>query len=212
VAKPISACTLEQFRQAAAGRQPTPAGVAVAAVSAGFALGLLAKALAVSARRKALCAEVARLEPLAAAAQAASKQMLQLADDDIAAFEAYLSAARLPRSSEHEREQRRQAVDSAVRQAIELPLAAAREAAAGLQLCSEASTLTRLALIADLGTAATLLSSALRAFLLCAQSNIRQLAADAASYRERLASETDRHERAFRQAETVLERIAASLV
>ena len=205
----VSDSTLEQFRHAAAGQQPTPAGVAVAAVSAGFALGLLAKVLAISGRRKDLSAGP-RLEVLTAA-QAASQRMLQLASDDSAAFEAYLAARRLPHSTGPERQARQQVINSTVRNAIDLPLAAAQEASAGLQLCSEMSASTPLPLIADLGVAANLLASALRGFLLCAESNVRQLAPNAASYRAQVAAESKRHERALRQAEAVLAHAEASL-
>ncbi|MDE2262576.1 MAG: cyclodeaminase/cyclohydrolase family protein [Gammaproteobacteria bacterium] len=207
----LSQVTLEHFRREAAGQQPMPAGVAIAAVSAAFALGLVAKVLAISGRRNTLPEDTARIEPLAAAAQAASQRMLQLAGEDIAAFEGYLTARRLPEATESERQARQQGMESTRRGAIDLPLAAAQQAAAGLQLCSEVSAFTPPALIADLGVAATLLESALRGFLLCAQSNASQLVPDAASYRERLATETKRHERAFRQAEAVLELARAAV-
>lgn len=202
----LSRVTLEHFRREAAGPNPMPAGVAIAAVAAGFAQGLIAKVLAVSRRRNTRPEDIARLEPLVAAAQAGSQRMLQLAGDDTAAFEAYLTARRLPHSTEPERHARQEAIHSAVRRAIDLPLAAAQEAAAAVQLCSDVSAFMPLALAADIGVAATLLASALRGFLLCAESNVRQLAPDAASYRERLATETKRHQPALRQAEAVLER------
>ncbi|MGH8298123.1 MAG: cyclodeaminase/cyclohydrolase family protein [Steroidobacteraceae bacterium] len=208
---PVSGSTLERFREAAASGHPTPAGVAVAAVSASFAFGLLAKALAVSGRRDARSVNLAKLEPLTAAVRAESSRMLQLADDDIAAFEAYLAGARLPHATDRERLERRQALDSALRQAIDLPLAAARSAAVGLQLCAEAVSMTHLVVLADLATAVTLLSGALRAFLLCAGSNVRQLAPETSSHRELLAKETDRHKRVLRQAEEVLERVTGAL-
>jgi formiminotetrahydrofolate cyclodeaminase len=207
----VSESTLEQFRNAAASPQPAPAGVAVAAVSAGFALGLLAKVLVVSGRRKELSAHRARLESMTAATQAASERMLQLAGDDSAAFEGYLAARRLPRATEQEREERERVVHAAVRRTIAVPLAAAQEAAAGLRLCSDACGLIPPALIADLGVTATLLASALRAFLLCAESNVRQLAPDPASYRELLATGKDLKEQALAQAEAVLERAAAAV-
>ena len=203
----ISDFTLEEFRRAAAGQQPTPAGVAVAAVAAGLALGLLAKVLTVSGRRKAPSDDTARLESLTAAAQAGSQRMLQLAEHDVAAFEAYLTARRMPHVSDSEIQAREQGTHSAVRRAIDVPLAAAQEAAAGLQLCSGMSAATPPALVADLGVAAALLAAALRGFLLCAESNVRQLAPDDVAYRERLAADTIRHEQALRQAEAVLESI-----
>lgn len=206
----IADSTLEHFRGAVGSEHPTPAGVAVAAASAGFALALLVKVLTVSGRRQAPSQSDAGRDSLAASAREASQRMLQLAADDSAAFEAYLAAARMPRSTEEERQVRAGLVNSAARQAIDVPLAAAREAAAGLQVCSDAAALTSPALIADLGVAAALLAGALRAFLLCAESNLRQLAPQA-SHRERLAGENERHERALRHADAVLERVAAVL-
>lgn len=205
----LSQVTLEHFRREAAGPQPMPAGVAIAAVSAGFALALVAKVLAISARHTPLPENAARMEPLAAAAQSGSQRMLQLAGEDIAAFEGYLTARRLPHSTEPESQARRQRIDAAVRRAIDLPLAAAEEATAGIQLCSEISDLAPPALVADLGVAAGLLAGALRGFVLCAQSNVGQLAQDAATYGEQLATATRRHEQALRQAEAVLERARA---
>lgn len=200
----VSDSTLEQFRHATADQQPTPAGVAVAAASAAFALGLLVKVLAVSGKRQELTASLARLQSLAAAAQAASHRMLQLASDDVAAFEAYLTARRLPRATDSERQAREHGTAIAVRRAIDVPLAAAQETAAGLELCGGMSAVTPPALAADLGVATALLAGALRGFLLCAESNVHQLASDAAPYRERLAADSKRHEQALRQAETVL--------
>lgn len=208
---PISGSTLEGFRAATASVHPTPAGVAVAAVSASLAFGLLAKALAVSGRRDAQAIHADKLEPLAAAARAESSRMLQLATDDVAAFDAYLAGARLPRATDRERLERRQALDAALRQAIDLPLAAARSAAAGLQLCSEALSMTHLVVLADLGSAVTLLAGALRGFLLCAESNVRQLAPEGSSYGELLAKEADRYQRVLRQSQDMLDRITAAL-
>jgi formiminotetrahydrofolate cyclodeaminase len=207
----LSQATLEHLRRETAGPQPMPAGVAIAAVSASFALALIAKVLAVSARHDVLPEHTGRLGQSAATAQAVSQRLLQRASDDTAAFEAYLSAKRLPHSTEVERQAWQEAIRSALHRTIDVPLTAAQEAAAGLQLCADISGLVPLALIADVGVATALLSGALRGFLLCAQSNVRQLAADAAAYRERLATETRRHEQAIREADAALEHARTAL-
>lgn len=202
----LSRFTLEDFRREVAGQQPTPAGVAIAAVSAGLALALVAKVLAVSGRHDKHAENAAVMGPLTTAAQTGSQRVSQLAADDVAAFEAYLAARRLPHTSGSERQRREQAINSAVRRAIELPLSAAQEAAAGLQLCKQVCAFVPPALTADLGVAAALLASALRAFLLCAESNVSQLAPET-SLRERVATETERHASAFQVADTVLEHV-----
>jgi methenyltetrahydrofolate cyclohydrolase len=207
----LSQATLEDFRREAAGQHPMPAGVAIAAVSAGFALGLTAKVLRISGRQNLPPADASRPELLAAAAQSASQRMLLLANADVAAFGAYLTARRMPHSTESESQARQQAIDTAVRRTVDVPLAAAHEAAAGLRYCDELSGFTPPALVADLGVIASLLASALRGFLLCAESNVRNLAPAAASLRDRVATEVQSHAAAFRIAESVLERTRAAL-
>jgi formiminotetrahydrofolate cyclodeaminase len=208
---PVAESTLERFRDAAAGGQPAPAGVAIAAVSASFAFGLLAKALAVSARREGPAADPAKLEPLMTRLRTESSRLLQLAAEDTAAFEAYLASARLPQASERERTERRNALDAALGKAIDLPFAAAAAAAAGLQWSAEALPLVTLVVLADVGAAVSLLAGALRAFLICAESNVRVLGPRTHAYRERLAQETQRHRGTLQLAEQVLGRVAGSL-
>lgn len=208
---PPAESTLERFREAAAGGQPAPAGVAIAAVSASFAFGLLAKTLAVSARRHGPAADLAKLEPFMSSLRAESSRMLQLAAEDTAAFEAYLACARLPQATERERTERRTALDAALGRAIDLPLAAAATTAAGLQWSADALSLIDLVVLADVGAAVGLLAGALRAFLLCAESNVRVLGRRTSAYRERLAQEAQRHRSALQLAEEVLERIAGML-
>jgi formiminotetrahydrofolate cyclodeaminase len=62
---------------------------------------------------------------------------------------------------------------------IEIPMKAARTAAAGLELCAEAAGVVRGALAADVGVAAVLLGSAVRAIVLCVDSNAGAFEAEA---------------------------------
>ncbi|MGH9716726.1 MAG: cyclodeaminase/cyclohydrolase family protein [Candidatus Acidiferrales bacterium] len=200
--------SLEQFRAAAASGDPTPAGVAVSAVSASFALGLLAKVLKVSGRHKKFAGSIAKIDSLCDAARTEAKRMLHFAEEDIAAFTAYVISSRMPQATDREREERQRAVNAAVHKAIEMPLTAARSAATGLELCSEASGLTHVAVIADLGAATSLLASTMRVFLLCADSNLRQLALDPQPFREAFAARTEWEQRANRHAESALKHVA----
>ena len=209
MSSPVWESTLEQFRSAAASSEPIPAGVAVAATSASFALGLLAKVLKVTSRKKGFSGDLSRIEKLADSARAESKHMMQLAEDDMAAFNDYMISARLPQATDREREDRKRAVNASVRKAIETPLAAARAAASGISLCADGMDTVHAVVAADLGAAASLLAGALRVFLLCADSNIRQLAPDPSVYRDVLPGRAEWESRAFRQADSVLRHVSA---
>jgi methenyltetrahydrofolate cyclohydrolase len=208
---PVWESTLENFRSAAASGEPVPAGVAVAAVSASFALGLVAKVLKVSGRRKGFRGNLSKLESLVDSARTESKRMMRFAAGDMAVFKAYMASTRLPQRTAAELQQRKRAVNSAARKAIEMPIAAARAAASGIGLCADATAMVHTFVAADLGAAALLLSSALRVFLLCADSNIRQLGSDPASYRGVAAGLHELERKAFRQAESVLKHVASAI-
>jgi formiminotetrahydrofolate cyclodeaminase len=208
MSSPVWESTLEQFRSAAGSSEPIPAGVAVGATSASFALGLLAKVLKVTSRKKGFSGDLSRIEKLADSARAESKHMMQLAEDDMAAFNDYMISARLPQATDREREERRRAVNASVHKAIETPLAAARAAVSGISLCADGMDMVHAVVAADLGAAASLLAGALRVFLLCADSNIRQLAPDPSEYRDVLPDRAEWESRAVRQADSVLRQVS----
>jgi len=92
--EPIWNNTLEQFRDRVAGLEPAPAGVTAAAVSATFGFGLLTKVLAIASKRKDFAGDRELVRTLLDAAHAQSQIVSQLADEDIAAFDEYLSCLR----------------------------------------------------------------------------------------------------------------------
>jgi formiminotetrahydrofolate cyclodeaminase len=160
--------TLASFCDEVAGTNPAPAAVAVSAVTANLGLGLLIKVLEITGRRKSFSGDSQKLRVLIDAARRESEQLRNLADEDIAAVRQYVGSSN----------------PSDARNAIEVPLRAARAAVIGLDLCAEASDVIRALsqggvtqglLAADLGAASLLLSAAVRAILLSADSNLRQL-------------------------------------
>ena len=208
---PVWQSSLDTFRGALASAEPVPAGVAASAAAASFGFGLLAKVSKVSSRKEEFSSSVAKLDSLADKARTESKRMLQFAEEDVAAFNAYLAGARMPQSTDREQADRERAQDAALQKAIEIPLEAAKASAAGIGLCAEATSLTHSAVVADLGAAVSLLAGAMRVFHLCAESNIRQLAGEITQYKGFLAERTERESRALRQADSVLKQAAAAI-
>lgn len=207
----MSESTLENFRHAAAGDQPVPAGVAISAVSASFALGLLGKVLTIASRRKNFAGDRSETEGMAEAARSQSKRMLQYAEEDVAAFSAYMASVRLPQATARERDDRQRALNAAIRKAIETPIGAARTAASGIELCAGAAEAVHALIAADLGTAATLLSSALRVFLMCADSNLKLLVSEPSAYRDLMAGRPEFEVNAFRKAQSVLRQVTKAV-
>jgi formiminotetrahydrofolate cyclodeaminase len=175
--------TLEEFaRRVADG--PTPAGVSVSAVAAALALNLVAMSLGVSARRRDFAGDRDRSRTLADSAKAEASRMMEYADEDIAAYQAYLNNRKSPDAS------------LALQQAIDVPLKVARAAMRGLQLCVEGSSFVSARVAPDLNSAAAILAAAMRAAIRSAEANAatspdRGLHQQIIAERSQLESEAD---------------------
>lgn len=168
--------TLEGFRKRLASTDPAPAGVTAAAVSAALALGLLIKVLDITRNRKSFSGDSERIDKVIRAAGDESTRLARYADEDIAAYKEYLASRRSA---------------GALRRAIEVPLGAARAAAAGLELCAQSAGLVPAALAPDLDAARTLLGGALRAMFFSIEVNL-QSEADL-QFRERVQAEVEQY-------------------
>jgi formiminotetrahydrofolate cyclodeaminase len=140
--------SLESLYAGLAAAKPAPAGVTAVAVSARFGLALLIKVLEITARRDGS----QHLRLWIEKARKEADVLAEAANNDIAA--------------------------APERKRIEIPMIAARSAAAGLDLCAEAAGSVRGALAADLGVAAMMLCAAVRGILLCVDSNAGAYEAD----------------------------------
>ena len=189
----IWSATLAAFCEEVGGSNPAPAAVAVSAVAANLGLGLLTKVLEITARRKSFSGDSRKLRNLIDAARREVQQLRTAADEDTAVVRQYLSS-------------RNPAV---LRNAIEVPMRAARAAVAGLDLCGEATSIIYGLPAADLGAAVLLLSASVRAILLSVDFNLRQLRSEE-QYSEGIAGERRLLEdRTASQVTAILLRISA---
>jgi formiminotetrahydrofolate cyclodeaminase len=126
-----------------------------------MAVRVLKSVLEVAARKH----DSVRLRELIEAAGVGAERLMKLAEEDGAAYAAYMQARR-----EHSPE-----VQAALRRAIDSPLNAARAAAGCIDLCLEAAGFTRGAIAADVAGSAALLAGAVRAILCTVDANLRAL-------------------------------------
>jgi len=198
---------LSDLRERLVAGGPTPGGVAVASVTASLGLGLLAMTLEVTSARKDFTGDRNRLTDLLAAARREAIAIGQFADEDIAVFETYLEALRLPHGDEQERSDRRNAMRASLRRAIEVPMAAARAAAAAIEICADTAPLVGRFVAADLGAAAAMLSNAVRTILLSVDYNAGQLSFDPVMQAEIVAQRREIESQARLRADWVIEKI-----
>lgn len=166
--------TLAEFREKVAGADPVPAGVAISAVSASLALGLVAKVLLINRKR----GDAARIDAALEAARRESGLLAELAEADIRAFNRYMDCLR-----------RKASTAEAMRDAVDVPMQAVRAAVRGIGICDDAAVLCPGRMTAaDLVSAKSLLSGAARAIIASVEANLGQFPDDD-SFRRSTAGE-----------------------
>jgi methenyltetrahydrofolate cyclohydrolase len=200
--------SIEEFREKVASNDTTVAAVSVATVTAASALNLVVMVLEVIGKRKGFAGDRSRLEALSDAAREESDRLARYTDEDPAAYAGFMRCVRMPKNTEAERIERARAMAQALRRATDVPLAAARTAVAGLNICAEAAAMAHGAVATDLGGAAMLLAGATRAMLLSVDANLAAMAES--EYRDQVAEErAELEDAAARQEKAVRKRIAA---
>ena len=163
---------LTEFRDRTASDSPTPGGGSAAMVSAAIGVGLVLMALRVSARK----ADAApSLGPLVESGDRLLAEVSAHADADIAAFEAYMAALRLPKATDEEKSARRAAMADAAIVATEVPLNAAQSVLEALDLARQSALAASAHIISDVAAGAFLLHGAIAAVLINVDINLSSI-------------------------------------
>jgi len=120
--KSIAQHTLTDFLTALAAPTPAPGGGAAAAVSGATAAALVEMVAGLSLKKSPDGADAALQQRTATQMATIRGELLTLADDDATAYDEFIQAMRLPKSEEHEREERDRAMSVAAERAAEIPL------------------------------------------------------------------------------------------
>ena len=113
--------TVAAFVDRLASAEPVPGGGSAAAIAGSLAAALVAMVASLSQDRPKYAQHAALHEEAVAAARALANRFLVLADEDAAMYGAYVAATRLPRETDHERQNRDAAISQAARGASDAP-------------------------------------------------------------------------------------------
>lgn len=175
---PASIWTLNasQVRDLTASLSPTPGGGSISAFTAALGLALVQKGVSISLKR--VGDDVVRREALLALSEDLSSTLASLsdlADDDLLAFQSYIEARTLPRTTEEEKVLRDTAMEAAILRATRIPLMSASEICVGLEQAEAAVNLSDFHLLSDVFGGAILMQAAAKAVLLNVVANVSLL-------------------------------------
>jgi formiminotetrahydrofolate cyclodeaminase len=199
--------TLQGYITAVASSAPAPGGGSVVGVVGALSAALGQMVLNFTDAPEA--EDAARRENLIEALQACQSRLIQGAAEDEAAYQEYRNAVDLPRGTSEEKAARKQAMQTALMGATDVPLAMAEQAARLTVLLIEVAQIGNRHLASDAALGALLAETTLRGALLNVRGNAALLkdATKAQHYREA----ADRLETAGRQAAATALEIASTI-
>jgi formiminotetrahydrofolate cyclodeaminase len=169
----IWALNASQVRDLTASLRPTPGGGSIAVFTATLGLALVHKGASISLKR--VGDDVGRREALDRLCENISSALASLsgfADDDSEAFQEYVQARSLPRTTDKEKLSRSAAMEVAILRATRIPLASARYIFEALEYVEFAMKLTDHHLLSDVFGGAILMQAASKAVLLNVGANV----------------------------------------
>ena len=154
--------SLEEFTSRLASAEPVPGGGSASAVAGSIAASLLSMVAALSAGRERYAPYAETNERAALHGERARRRLLDLADEDAAAYRRYGEATRMPQETDAEREAREEARRQAARTASEVPLLVVQECLALVIEIEAMAGRSNLNAQSDLSVAALLAEAAAR--------------------------------------------------
>ncbi len=158
----ITQCSIEEFLERLAGADPTPGGGSAAAVMGAMGAALVSMVCNVSIGKKGCEAVGAELQAVHARSEALRLRLGAMVAEDVAAFDSLMAAYKLPKTSEHDKTRRSEAIQTGLRRATEVPLDCARVCAEVIGLARRASEHGYRGVISDGGVGAVAAHAAAR--------------------------------------------------
>jgi formiminotetrahydrofolate cyclodeaminase len=202
----LSELTVDALLERLASSDPVPGGGSAAALAAAMGAGLVAMVAELTIGRPDYAEHDDLVSALGAAARARKDQLLALAQEDAVAYDAVVTARRMPKESDPQREARATALRGAMVEAARVPMRTAVVAAEVLEMAERIAPIGNRNAVSDAGVAAQLAAAGLRGALLNVRINLPYLPAEeplrlsAPAEIERLEAVATVHERAALRA------------
>ena len=175
----LAALDVRQLLMRLSTSDPVPGGGSAAALAGAMGASLVSMVAALTVGRAGYADADALARQIGEAAGSLRDELVDLAQRDSDAYQAFVSARRLPRQTDEQRAARAGAMANAILQAAEVPMRTARVASQALELARRVVPIGNRNAVSDAGVAAQLTSAAVRGAILNVRINLPLLPEDA---------------------------------
>lgn len=192
----------ETFLERIAAGTPSPGGGSAAAYAGALGAGLVAMVARLTLDRKKYAPVALEMEQILEEAETLRRELSAAVEDDAAAFEAVMTAIRLPKASDSEIAKRSEAIEQATVVASEVPLDVAHNSKRVLEMALETTRIGNLNAITDAAVGGRLAATAVHSASLNVRINLQSL-------KDKIAAE--RFDSEIRSLEAEVEEILGQL-
>ncbi|TME34418.1 MAG: cyclodeaminase/cyclohydrolase family protein [Chloroflexi bacterium] len=174
----LSQLSVDELLERLSSSAPVPGGGSAAALAGAMGASLVSMVAALTVGREAYVQVDVTAREIGQSANSLRQELVDLAEQDSAAYRAFVSARGLPRETDAQRAARASAMQDASKRSTEAPLRTARVAREALELARRIAPIGNRNAVSDAGVAAQLLSAAVRGASLNVRINLPLLAED----------------------------------
>ncbi|OPY57541.1 MAG: Methenyltetrahydrofolate cyclohydrolase [Pelotomaculum sp. PtaU1.Bin035] len=167
--------TLREVLELSASASPTPGGGSVSAVVACFGLAMTAMVCRLTVGREKYKDVEPHVNEILIVANGLIRKLEELADADMAEFNNYLTALRMPNGTDVEKAARNDAMQKTLKRATGIPMEIARACLEALRITNRLAAIGNKIAISDAGVASVVTEAALNGVLLSADINVSMI-------------------------------------
>jgi formiminotetrahydrofolate cyclodeaminase len=171
----IKETAIENFLDALASQSATPGGGSAAAIIGAMGAALVSMVCNLTIGKKKYADVEGEMKVVLRNAEAVRLRLMGMIQDDVKAFDMVMGAYGLPKETDAEKAEREKAIQAALKQATDVPLACARAAREVIDLAAIASEKGNLNVISDAGVGVLAGYAALRSAALNVFTNARMI-------------------------------------
>jgi glutamate formiminotransferase/formiminotetrahydrofolate cyclodeaminase len=164
---------IADFLEALAAKQSTPGGGGAAALTASQAAALLCMVVNFTLGAKKYADVQEEMKGYLAQADTLRLRLLELADEDVAAFQGVTACYAMPKESDAEKAARTEALQKALKEAARVPFVTAENALAVMQLAEPVASMGNSNVVSDAAVALYLADAAIHAAMINVNINLK---------------------------------------